>query len=221
MKKNFYIQDYGTIIMETLLSLPIYFIILAGTFWLGEICISRLTLNHGEKIRLWESGNRHSTTGIADNDIFYFLNTDNSSDDMDVMQSYHRNFSGISNFPATSNNNRWGQIRTGQATLNIKRSIWSWGTTEASINVNKSGYNSTIQQQSYTPILSRDDASSVQLYSRTNDNSRVAIYNNNFNDNRQWLRIYQEQWPSITPGGGSANVLSQYNRNRDYLDWSE
>ena len=63
-------QDSGVVMMETLLSLPIYLILLAGLFWLGDMVTSRsrlMILDHGN---VWAFGVRHNgpdETALAGN----------------------------------------------------------------------------------------------------------------------------------------------------------
>ena len=52
-------KDSGVVMMETLLSLPLYLILLAGLFWLGDMVTSRsrlMILDHGN---VWAFGVRH------------------------------------------------------------------------------------------------------------------------------------------------------------------
>ena len=81
-------REQGVVMMETILSLPIYFVLLAGVFWLGDFCIARLTLNHGQKVRLWESGNRHSSAIVNGNDIFYFMDNAVNAVQNDVLADF-------------------------------------------------------------------------------------------------------------------------------------
>ena len=215
MVKRFLLsKEQGVVMMETVLSLPIYFVLLAGVFWLGDFCIARLALNHGEKVRLWESGNRHSSAMVNGNDIFYFMDNAANAVQNDVLADF-RGFSTISSFPVQANANRWGQVRAGQANLNVKRSAWSWGVNEGARNI-MAVDNSITPGGSFEAMLSTP----VQLYSRTSSTARTGIYTGNFNDTTQWLTIYGENWPDIAPGGGSAESLRSYTRNVDYLRWS-
>ena len=65
--------ERGVVMMETILTLPIYLIMLAGLFWLGELCLARMAFSQGENLRLWENGLRHPFSPVAERDLFYFL----------------------------------------------------------------------------------------------------------------------------------------------------
>ena len=218
MFKN--VNDAGVIMMETILSLPIYIILLACVFYLGELCLSRLTLTHGERLRLWESGLRHSPTPVADRDIFYFSNLGNTF----INTS---SFSTVNSFSSTSSSNGWGQIRTGKASLQTQRSLWSWGANVSAENTTSYGSSTTPARN--TMLMSsrdRDNAgnwSNVQLFSRTASTGRTNLYfTDDQRDDKEWLAIYQGKWKSFGPSGQSATTLSLYDRiNTFYLNWSK
>ena len=123
MKKLLKITD-GVIMMETLLSLPVYIVMLAGLFWLGESAMTRISLIDGERYLLWTSGNRHNSNNAVIKHIFYFL-------DETGKITLKASTSSNSNFPTTSSASDWGNITQGQLSGTTKRSEWSWGVAES------------------------------------------------------------------------------------------
>ena len=217
MFKN--VNDAGVIMMETILSLPIYIILLACVFYLGELCLSRLTLTHGERLRLWESGLRHTDNSVAVNDIFYFSLPGNTFIGITAL-------SPVTNFRSEPSSNGWGEIRTGRASVNTQRSLWSWRTNVSAENALSYG-NSTTPTQNTLLMTSRNrdntgNWSNVQLFSRTTSTGRANLYfNNDIRDATEWLTIYRGRWGNIGPTGQTATPMNLYDRTDPfYLNWS-
>ena len=120
-------NDRGVILLETLLTLPVYLVMLAGLFWLGELCMARLTLTHAERLRLWEKGNWNDHSEIKEADIFHFLSR--GTGNPPALVTGESDFSDT--FAGTSAANDWGNLVSGRAKeLKTRRSEWSWGITE-------------------------------------------------------------------------------------------
>ena len=208
--------------METILTLPIYIILLACVFYLGELCISRLTVTHGERLRLWESGLRHiDDDSVGVSDIFYFSFAGNP------MFIQITEFSSVADFSAQNTDDGWGQIRTGKAKAYSQRSQWSWGANVSAENATSYGSSTTPPRD---PLLmsSRDrdntnNWTNVQLLSRTNS----AIRNNNrdnFYETQTWQKnIYLAKWDSfiVPEAQGELYSVKTYPRVEKYLTWSE
>ena len=216
MFKN--VNDAGVIMMETILSLPIYIILLACVFYLGELCLSRLTLTHGERLRLWESGLRHTGISVAVNDIFYFALPGDTFIGITAL-------SPVTDFRATPSSNGWGEIRTGRASVNTQRSLWSWGTNVSAENAISYGSSTTPPRNLLMTSRNRDNTgnwSNVQLFSRTTSTGRANLYfNTDRRDDTEWLAIYCGRWGSIGPTGQTATSMISYDRTDPfYLRWS-
>jgi len=58
-------KEAGTILLETLLVLPIYMVLLGGIFWIGELAFTRHTLLSADRLAAWSMGNRlaHQSEG--------------------------------------------------------------------------------------------------------------------------------------------------------------
>ena len=217
MFKN--VNDAGVIMMETILSLPIYIILLACVFYLGELCLSRLTLTHGERLRLWESGLRHTDNSVAVNDIFYFSLPGNTFIGITALTP-------VTDFRSETSSNGWGEIRTGRASVNTRRSLWSWGANVSAQNATSYG-SSTTPPRNTLQMSSRDrnsigNWSNVQLFSRTTSTGRANLYfNDDVRDATEWLAIYRGQWGSIGPTGQTGSSVDLYDRTDTfYLNWS-
>ena len=63
-------NDDGVVMMETLITLPLYLVLLFGLFVLGDYSLMRLKLMSNERVRHWENGLRHSSVAIQESDLF-------------------------------------------------------------------------------------------------------------------------------------------------------
>lgn len=220
---DLYKNTRGVIMMETILTLPIYIILLAGVFYLGELGISRLSLTHGERLRLWESGLRHTDNSVAVNDVFYFSFAGNP------MFIQITGFSPVSDFSAENTSDGWGQTRTGKARANTQRSFWSWGANVSAENATSYG-SSTTPPRNTLQMSSRDrnsigNWSNVQLLSRASSERRKNNDDEFYEDN-EWQDIYLERWDilNIAPQQeGELKSIPVYNsgtRYDKYVGWS-
>ena len=239
--KRFFQNVAGTIMMETVFTLPIYIVMLACLFWLGEICLGKLTLTHGERLRLWESGTRH----ISAANFINFSGSDgifhsfpNSTTARDAMVT------GISlseqTFSSTETANNWGQISTGHMQVSVRRSMWSWGISDSfrrnlwndereyAFDIDgrnawrmlaRSRYNGTSQVPLDSSILSRRSYSwsASDTYHRKEDNS--------YNNSSGWARIANSNWGTIiSPDAITTttpiNAIDSYFRNNSFEGWS-
>lgn len=126
--------------METVIILPLYLIVLAGIFWLGEMCLIRQGLCTAEQLRLWESGTRHSLSQIGQSQIFWEfpIGTGTRSTlttGVDGLTANHtegdnppRILPGFKDTPTTTLG--WGTEKNGFVQLNTRRSEWSWGIAD-------------------------------------------------------------------------------------------
>ena len=219
---DLYKNTRGVVMMESILTLPIYIILLACVFYLGELCLSRLSLTHGERLRLWESGLRHTDNSVAVNDIFYFSLPGNTFIGITAL-------SPVTNFRSEPSSNGWGEIRTGKASINTRRSLWSWEANVSAENTTSYG-SSTTPPRNTLQMSSRDrnsigNWSNVQLLSRASSERRENNDDEFYEDN-DWQDIYLERWDilNIAPQQeGELKSIPVYNsgtRYDKYVGWS-
>ena len=51
--------ERGSVLMETILVIPLYIAFLSGIFMLGDLALGRSRLNAGDRFAVWLAGNRH------------------------------------------------------------------------------------------------------------------------------------------------------------------
>lgn len=215
-------DERGVVMLETILVLPVYLLLLGGLFWLGELCLARLALTHGESLRLWENGTRYSITFVPEGNIFSFLPATGSSTDDAITGR-----SGFSFTRTNGANTAWGQVVSGRATLNTRRSIWSWGTEAA---FHKIFQGTDIASPADRRMIARgtvDVPLESHLLSRRGYTSREGIYRQGTGNGARWQTEYTSSWNlggrfDITPTapGSYFNFVRYGNRNARYVTWS-
>ena len=145
-------QDYGAVMMETILSLPVYIIMLAGIFWLGELAMARLALVSGENFALWQISNRHDGNTIPD--FFSFMSNMNSSQEEVITRAamQQNQFSTTDNAAANS----WGKVIHGHSTISTRRSDWSAGADQSAQSMNPTDRNSSSTDNGSRVVFPRD-----------------------------------------------------------------
>lgn len=49
----------GSVLLETVLAIPLYLILLGGTMWIGELMLAKVKLVVADRYATWNGGNRH------------------------------------------------------------------------------------------------------------------------------------------------------------------
>ena len=222
-------NDQGVIMLETLLSLPLYIVMLACLFWLGELCMTRLTLTNAERLRLWEKGNWNDHSEKAETEIFRFLSFGTIV--QPVIVTGESDFSNT--FAATLSANNWGNLISGYATVNTRRSVWSWGITDfakrnlwSGTGANASDGTDTLLMRSR--VNTDDNSLPLTMFFRAGDGGRKVDLSNgaprtsNWDNSTNWHSIYLGRWENavVPENVGSASGVRVYNRNSFYLNWS-
>ena len=215
-------QERGVIMMETILSLPIYIIMLAGLFWLGEIAMTSLALVNGENFALWEESNRHTTKSIPD--FFSFLSYDKGSNSQDEVVT--KAGKQVDDFVPSTAAYSWGKVTQGFSTVLTRRSEWSKGVDDGAKMMNPPPGNNLNNDNGDRLVYARNvvgEPSKVKLFSRVSAGNRNIYYDDSI-DNVTGHDIYNSVWEkNIGPQESYKwSELASYTRPyQDYLDWSK
>lgn len=218
--------DFGVIMMETIITLPLYIILLACVFWLGETCMIRLTLTNGENVQLWERSSQHAIVQLNERDIFWNFSPVNNADIV----------SGAGGMAFVSTNGAnvgWGQVRSGRSSLNTRRSNWSYDADSSANYI----MNNNLSSHTTQPMAARGTVENPLmsfLLSRQSYTGRTGIYTTlKSGDDDAWKNEYLASWTlnsaegnyNIIPdSGGDYKEVDSYNggeRNDSYVEWSE
>ncbi len=58
--------ERGSVLMETVIAIPLFLVLIGGMFWLGELMLAKHKLVASDRFAAWNAGNRHGngTGGI-------------------------------------------------------------------------------------------------------------------------------------------------------------
>ena len=230
MQRKYTSNEKGVVMMETIITLPLYLILLFGLFVLGDYCMIRLKLNNNERVRHWESGLRHTGSQINANDLFMGFGNENS----EIVGSARGLSAGLNvRYPSSLS---WSQVNASAWRINVSPSDWSANGSTSIINnlwtfLNRTGdaYGSITGMSMYA--RSRVAGNNVTPVP-TVTLSRLATNNRNNTYQGNWFNIFSESYdpdgnaPVILIKAGQqvtgSNVISAYGRrNRAYESWSE
>lgn len=206
--------------LETILSLPIYLILLAGLFWTGDIVTSRSKLLAADHAGTWTNASRHnnlSSGTIAGT----FYGGQMGSGNYDVA-----NITGFNLNSSTGTNSEWhGEYRT-RATLSMRQPIfvstvarltnllWQRGETEGLGAVS----NRTITMDS----RSDHNYSSYSYTQSVNARNTSDLWRRSLRDGEDLSEQLKPNWMLINnevfPGDRSnSNQITTGGRVRHYL----
>lgn len=202
--------DSGVILMETLLSLPIYLILLAGLFWMGELATARSKLMVLDFGNVWAYGVRHG--GLSGDELarLVFGNQLNSgSGDFQDIQ-----FLNGGNRSAGSSSAWWREFRTeGEISVTqpdlvngIARFLNLWSDREeesglADSSVNTLSMNARNQYKDEFPFTQC-------LYSRTDQYARRGNRLTGTQLSRDWQSVYGEPFAAESEEDTDSRKLS-------------
>ena len=131
-------DDDGVVMMETVITLPLYLLLLFGLFVLGDYCMMRLKLNNNERVRHWESGLRHTGSQITASDLFMGFGSEKS----DMVGSVRDLSVGLN--VSSPSSLSWSQVIASAWRINVSPSDWSANGSTSIINnlwtfLNRSG----------------------------------------------------------------------------------
>lgn len=240
----------GSVLMETLLVLPVYLIALSGVFWIGELALARLTLVQAEQTKIWERSYRAAFTKMAD-----FIRAESSSNvnqDRDAFFWFHPQntggtgaFSDVNGFITavtenlsvdSSQANSWGRVTTGNVTARMGRSVWSWAISSFFTN----DYFDEVENPAEHDALLGRTPSLLVARPDSNDNPKNSLFlSRGASTNRdgsihqtagKWNAIYLGSWnfsgsgyaAEIQPvSQGTPNNIDAYGaRDSYYNQWS-
>ena len=200
-------QEHGVVMMETLLALPICFVLLAGLFWLGEVCMVRLALIGEENVTLWAKGNRHEADSFPYSYYFWFVDPQGKTTVTSKVSQ--------DNFSASSAANGWGEITQGNLKGEVKRSEISFSMADTS----RALFDFGDETPGSTSAAVTAKGGNVKILSRAASARQGSA---SYNGSSNWRNIAVGGWASfITPSSpGSAIAIVTYNRDSNYNTWS-
>ncbi len=196
-------NDIGSVMMETVLVLPLYIAFFSGIFLVGDLqaCVGRLYA--ADRTAVVQSGNRHITGNISTGDLTKVIFGSN----MDYGSSTR-----FTNVSASSTPSVWGHIVDGNSTLTFTLPSWTRGWQRAVNHVfgnSKADWaaSDTIALDGYYTFMRKADSS--------REDQCGEMYGTG-----SWSRIASEPFLTGDATGFSSSAMGSYTRYSQYVTWS-
>lgn len=116
--RDFVTGDDGSVLMETVVALPLYFILLGGIFWIGDLTLTRQKAVIADRYVAWNGANAHGGTQAG---------SDMTSQ---IAEKMYAASTGVNvNTCSFQKNplNHWGGVGYGAVGVNVAMPIWTKG----------------------------------------------------------------------------------------------
>ena len=216
MKGIFY-DGRGSILMETVLVIPLYLVILSGIFWVGDLALLRSKSTFFDRFAAWSSGNRFSQasqSGIkSDLEQNFLLASHVGDQQVDKVRT------------AKNSASSWAAVAGGATTVSVKPPVWTQGWRRAGAAMMEAN----VSELQRTSFRSREiDAEYLHsTLMRTGDTFRDKATPRSLGEQMTWMsRVYMGPWPTTwtrevsSPVTGGKPCLN-YDRHAMYVLWSE
>ncbi len=181
----------GSILMETVLVLPLYMILLGGIFWIGDLMIARQKLVIADRYIAWNKGVRYSDRGQTDTATvrkLFFSDADGSPIPYRTPTACDARIEGVYD---------WSHKVSGQVRLDMWMPDW----TRYMFNAAQVMYDSGVPLEQAVAMQGRDkpDQKHVVLM-RTEKEAKMDYIRNRYGvDNseqvaKRWRDIAEERW---------------------------
>ena len=209
-KKNFFKGDTGSVMMETVLVLPLYIAFFSGIFLVGDlqVCVGRLY--SADRTVVTHNSNRYVSKTLSKDNLsqLVFKGNGKSLDYGDQTK--------IKSFSVKNEDTTWGQRVEGNSNLTFTLPTWTIGWQKAVNHIfdneeNNSKDKSTISLGKYYTFM------------RRKDDSREDKNGGTYGRGLKWYSTYGKPFLPGTALAGLSGVSSMgdYNRFSQYVLWSD
>ena len=217
MKKHLR-NSRGSILMETVLVIPLYLVLLSGVFWVGDLALLRLKSSFFDRFAAWSGGNRHeqsSTSAIKSALEGNFLQASRVGTQRVEKVRTEAKHSG----------RLWATIAAGTVEVSVEPPVWTqnWRKTGEMMMEQEE------QELKRTSFRSRETEAQWlhRTLMRTPDTYRETATPQKLGEQMAWqTQVYGAPWPDAwtkvsnrTVAGGSPCM--KYERETMYVQWSE
>jgi len=182
----------GSVLVETVLAIPLYMILLCGILWIGDLIVTRQQLVIADRYVAWNKGLRYGDRGQTDVGTVHRLFF---ADAAGVPSAYHRPTASDGRIDQVYD---WSHKVSGQVRLDMRMPEW----TRYLFNAGQVMYDSGVPLEQALAMQGRDkpDQRHVVLM-RTREEAEPGYIRNRYGvDNservaQQWRQIAEERWP--------------------------
>lgn len=184
-------SEAGTVLMETVIVIPLYMILLGGIFWIGDLIVTRQQLVVAERYVAWNTGLRYNDKGKTDAETIhrlFFTDADGSPN------PWHKPSASDGKIDKTFD---WSHAASGQVKLKVNLPDWLRYMFNTGHDIYDSGAPEQVQE-----LRGRDkqDERHVVLM-RTNKEAEPGYIRNTYGVKesgevaKKWQDIADEKWP--------------------------
>jgi hypothetical protein len=173
----------GSIMMETVIAIPIFMIMLGGIIWLGDLMVARQSLMIADRYTVWSYGSRHAP-GHYDTDTIHDRFFDGSD------------FRIPTAVETAQKVTDWSLEASGMVTLQMQMPDW----TRFMFNAGNVMYESGVPE-SNMKLIGRSQTGGHVVLMRTKDEAAPAYLRNQYGIPEsgqvyvKWRDIAAEKWP--------------------------
>lgn len=182
----------GTVLMETVLAIPIFMVMLGGIFWIGDLTVTRQQLLAADRYVAWNKGLRYDDRGAVDADTVHRLFF---SDKYGVKSETHPPTVRSAEVSATYD---WSQEARGQVSARVRMPDWVF----AMINVMNIHYGSSDWLADATTVFGRErEGDRHVVLMRTKAEAQAGYIRNKYGVKNsgevstKWKELAAEKWP--------------------------
>jgi hypothetical protein len=213
-----YKTETGSVLMETVLVIPLYLALLSGIFWIGDLALLRSKITFFDRFAAWGSGNRHGQRSSgASQDLLEMLFLRSAKVGKQNIVSVNT----AGNHPANS----WSSIVGASTVVSIEPPVWTdaWrrsALTLAGVDGSSLRRLTFRSREVSAPLLHRN-------LMRAKNDFREKSTPQTLAERQEWLnRVYGSPWPDEwterPPSSVSgSNPCLKYERHHAFVQWSE
>ena len=182
----------GTVLMETVLAIPLFMVLLGGIFWIGDLTVTRQQLLVADRYLAWNKGVRYDDKGAVDADTLHQLFF---SDREGVKIQEHPPTVRAAEVTAVYD---WSQEAQGQASVKVRTPDWVGAMLDA-MNLQFRGTGGAVME---TTVFGREhEGDRHVVLMRTKPEAQMSYIRNKYGVNNssevaaKWKDIAGEKWP--------------------------
>ncbi len=210
-------NDRGSILMETVLVIPLYLVVLSGIFWVGDLALLRSKSTFFDRVAAWSSGNRFANASQS---------TIKSGLEQNFLQAAKVGDQHVEKVnTAKGSSSAWSAIAGASTTVSIEPPVWTQGWRRVGVAMMET----EVAELKKTSFRSREVEADYlhRTLMRTKDTYRDKAKPRALAEQMEWMsRVHMAQWPTewtkeiSSPSSGGKPCLS-YDRYTMYVTWSE
>ena len=216
--KRIFCSISGSILMETVLIIPLYLVALSGIFWVGDLALLRSKSTFFDRVASWCSGNRHDekSSSAIQNDLNQNFLEASKVGNQQVDQIRLR---------SKGSGEAWSFIAGASVTVSAEPPVWTQGWRQVGMLM-MGEQDRKLEKRSFQS-RETDSEWMHQTLMRTSDKYRDSVTPKQLAEKMEWLnRVYASPWPDSwtqenSPSVSGASPCMEYERHNKYVEWSE